>query len=72
MVLKRGIWVRKQEKEYYLMHKDIPVCLMEISDDGALGSVRRNEAAVAHFPLGGQMNNMKFHEYPNSEVKRVI
>lgn len=36
---------------------------MEISDDGALGSVRRNEAAVAHFPLGGQMNNMKFHEW---------
>ena len=50
-------------KEYYLMHKDIPVCLMEISDDGALGSVRRNEAAAAHFPLGGQMNNMKFHEW---------
>lgn len=50
-------------KEYYLMHKDIPVCLMEISDDGALGSVRRNEAAAEHFPLGGQMNNMKFHEW---------
>ena len=45
------------------MHKDIPVCLMEISDDGILGSVRRNEAAAAHFPLGGQMNNMKFHEW---------
>lgn len=50
-------------KEYYLMHKDIRVCLMEISDDGILGSVRRNEAAAAHFPLGGQMNNMKFHEW---------
>lgn len=53
----------KQAKEYYLMHKDIPVCLMEISDDGILGSVRRNESAAAHFPLGGQMNNMKFHEW---------
>ena len=53
----------RQAKEYFLMHKDIPVCLMEISDDGALGSVRRNEAAAAHFPLGGQMNNMKFHEW---------
>ena len=42
----------KNEKEYYLMHKDIPVCLMEISDDGILGNVRRNEAAAAHFPLG--------------------
>lgn len=50
-------------KEYYLMHKDIPVCLMEISNDGNLGSVRRNEAATAHFPLGGQMNNMKFHDW---------
>lgn len=29
-------------REYYLMHKDIPVCLMEISDEGNLGSVRRN------------------------------
>lgn len=53
----------KNEKEYYLMHKDIPVCLMEISDDGILGNVRRNEAAAAHFPLGGQMNNMKFHDW---------
>ena len=53
----------RHEKEYYLMHKDIPVCLMEISDDGILGSVRRNEAAAAHFPLGGQMNNMKFHDW---------
>lgn len=50
-------------KEYYLMHKDIPVCLMEISEDGVLGNVRRNESAIAHFPLGGQMNNMKFHEW---------
>ena len=55
--------MKRHAKEYYLMHKDIPVCLMEISDDGALGSVRRNEAASAHFPLGGQMNNMKFHEW---------
>ena len=55
--------MQRHAKEYYLMHKDIPVCLMEISDDGTLGSVRRNEAASAHFPLGGQMNNMKFHEW---------
>ena len=50
-------------KEYFLMHKNIRVCLMEISDDGILGSVRRNEAAAAHFPLGGRMNNMKFHDW---------
>lgn len=55
--------MKKYAKEYYLMHKDIPVCLMELSDDGKLGSVRRNENAAEHFPIGGQMNNMKFHEW---------
>jgi len=55
--------VSKHAREYFLMHKDIPVCLMEISDDGILGNVRRNDATAAHFPLGGQMNNMKFHEW---------
>lgn len=55
--------MKQHAEEYYLMHKDIPVCLMEISNDGMLGSVRRNDAASAHFPLGGQMNNMKFHEW---------
>lgn len=55
--------MRKSNKEYYLMHKDIPVCLMEISDDGELSNVRKNEAAIDHFPLGGRMNNIKFHEW---------
>lgn len=55
--------MRKKATEYYLMHKDIPVCLMEISEDGSLGTVRRNESAEKHFPIGGQMNNMKFHEW---------
>ena len=50
-------------KEYFLMHKDIRVCLMEITEDGSIGNVRRNEAAAEHFPLGGQMNNRKFHEW---------
>lgn len=53
----------KNVKEYFLMHKDIKVCLMEIDDEGNIKNVRRNEAATAHFPLGGQMNNMKFHEW---------
>lgn len=50
-------------KEYFLMHKDIRVCLMEITEDGSIGNIRRNEAAAEHFPLGGQMNNIKFHEW---------
>ncbi len=55
-------------REYYLMHKDIPVCLMEISDDGSISRVRRNETAMEHFPLGGQMNNMRFHEWWNDRA----
>ena len=42
----------KHAEEYYLMHKDIPVCLMEISDDGKLSYVRRNAAEARHFPIG--------------------
>ena len=54
---------KKIAREYFLMHKDIPVCLMEISEGGILGAYRKNEAALAHFPIGGQMNEMKFHEW---------
>ena len=49
--------------EYLLMHKDIWVCRMFVSDDGAISGVRRNEAEAEHFPLGGRMNDMKFHEW---------
>ena len=50
-------------QEYYLMHKDIPVCLMELSEEGDISGVRRNDDTAAHFPLGGQMNNTRFHEW---------
>ena len=54
---------KELSKEYILMHKDIPVCLMEISDEGRLLKFRKNEAEKDHMPLGGQMNDMKFHEW---------
>lgn len=54
---------KKKAKEYYLMHKDIPVCIMDITEDGSLGQYRINQAEFAHFPIGGQMNEMKFHEW---------
>ena len=54
---------KKIAKEYFLMHKDIPVALMEISEDGVLGNYRINEAEKDHIPLGGQMNEMKFHDW---------
>ena len=53
----------KNTREYFLMHKDIRVCLMEVSDDGSIRNVRRNKNQEEHFPLGGQMNDMKFHEW---------
>lgn len=55
--------MKKTGNEYFLMHKDIPVCLMEITEEGSIRNVRRNEAAFAHFPLGGRLNNMKFHDW---------
>lgn len=54
---------KKTAREYFLMHKDIPVALMEISEDGAVGNFRVNEAEKDHMPLGGQMNEMKFHDW---------
>lgn len=54
---------KKKASEYYLMHKDVPVCLMELSDDGTLGNFKKNQNALEHFPIGGQMNEMKFHEW---------
>lgn len=55
--------MKKIGNEYYLMHKNIPVCLMEISEDGRLGNYKKNEKESDHFPLGGRMNDMKFHEW---------
>ncbi len=55
--------MKKIPKEYFLMHKDIRVCMMEIDENGSLSNVRRNEAEADHFPLGGRMNNIKFHEW---------
>ena len=55
--------MKKIGTEYYLMHKNIPVCLMEISEDGRLGNYKKNEAQIDHFPLGGRMNDIKFHEW---------
>ncbi len=53
----------KETKQYFLMHKDVIVCLMDLSDEGELGAYRINDKAKDHFPLGGQMNEMKFHEW---------
>lgn len=54
---------KKRVEEYYLMHKDIPVCLMELSGDGRLGNYKRNLSALEHFPIGAQMNDVKFYDW---------
>lgn len=53
----------KYTDEYFLMHKDIAVCMLEITSEGSIRNIRRNEAVSAHFPIGGQMNNIRFHEW---------
>lgn len=58
----------KETNEYYLMHKDIAVCLMEINDDGGISQVRRNSQAADHFPLGGRMNDIKFRDWWNDRA----
>lgn len=60
--------MRQGLQEYYLMHKNIRVCLMDIDEMGAISHVRRNEDAREHFPLGGRMNDMKFHEWWNDRA----
>ena len=50
-------------KEYFLMHKNIRVCLLEISDEGIIGKIRKNQSEEEHLPLGCRMNDIKFHEW---------
>ena len=51
------------ENKYYLMHKDIVVAEMLISDDGNVSNLKKNQVYADHFPVGGQMNEMKFYEW---------
>ena len=55
--------MKQSSIEYFLMHKDIHVCLRTITEDGSISNIKRNMEASAHFPLGGQMNLIKFHEW---------
>jgi len=54
---------KRNMEEYILMHKDIPVCIMNISEDGALGSYRIISGNSEHIPLGGQLNEVRFHDW---------
>lgn len=51
---------------YYLMHKN-NVCASMILDENDINAkpqkVKINEVCKEHFPIGGQMNNMRFVEW---------
>lgn len=55
--------MKKGAVEYYLMHKDIVVCEMGITEEGSPSGIRRFAESIDHFPLGGQMNDVRFHEW---------
>ena len=51
------------ETTFILMHKDIALCEVNLSSDGSMSKIRRYDSGVEHFPLGGQMNDVRFHEW---------
>ncbi len=55
-------------REYYLMHKDIPVCLFSLTPNNEIHRIRRILSNQNHFPLGGIMNESKFHEWWNDRA----
>lgn len=48
---------------YVLMHKNIPVCRMNISSDGDLSYIEVNEENAKHFPFGTLDNTMRFKKW---------
>lgn len=53
---------------YFLMHKDIEVARLSISNDGNISNLQRNREQEDHFPVGGMMNDMKFFEWWNDRA----
>ena len=52
--------------EIYLMHKDIPVARMELSDGNKLSHISYNEKYKEHIPFGGQLNSVTFLDWWSS------
>ena len=50
-------------RRYFLMHKDIPVCIMNIDDEGKMSKVIQIEETREHFPPGGKRNLTRFHAW---------
>ena len=49
--------------EYFLMHKDIQVALLEIDEQGSAKLERSIPENEKHFPIGARLNNSKFSDW---------
>ena len=49
--------------EAYIMHKNHLVAAVTLTSGGEIGNIRYNKAELDHIPLGGQMNDIRFHEW---------
>ena len=49
-----------EKKSLYLMHKNIVVCQLQISNDGDMTIGGKNSLALEHIPLGGRLNDSAF------------
>lgn len=52
----------KEFNEYYLMHKNIVVCLFNIDEDGNISNVQYTNQRK-HLPIGGQMSDAKLCDW---------
>jgi len=51
------------EKQYFLMHKNIPTALLSIEESGNAKLIRKIPQNEKHFPIGAKLNNVKFSEW---------
>ncbi len=51
------------KENYYLMHKNITVCLLSISPDGEMTLGAKSVDNIKHFPVGGKLNDSKFADW---------
>lgn len=52
-----------EDEIFYLMHKNIIVASLKISDNGQAILIHKAEDNIKHFPIGGSLNNSKFADW---------
>ena len=53
----------REINDAFLMHKNHIIARMELTSEGDIRKIRYNPSESEHIPLGGQMNDMKLHEW---------